>query len=1561
MLGDAFVLRVVDGPGHGHQRVVNRPMTIGRDNADFDLGSDPRADHAHARVTPDAGGLILEDLGSRHGTTFDGQRLSDPTVLDPGASIRIGSSTLVVLRVEPAVIGGSTPTASIELVEVGVAPRVLPRAPRIVIGRDPDRVDVHVGARSVSREHCALYQDGPDLSIEDLGSTRGTFVNGRRVDTGTRCALADGDRVGLADGGVFLRVSQGTDVDDDGDRSVQIRLRREDEPRAWNVDLEAPPRATTAEVVARATEYLGLPATSRWCCYNRSTGALLAPTNRWAAAPVRRGDEIVVGPVSEAVVSPEGAASGPFPRDEPVAGLPRALHAPPPYRPVLPNVPEGTTLRGRGLGWQITAGLAGLAGGLLIGVLGGRPEYLVFGGVFAVAGLLSLSAGIFGDQSRRRFRVKQFSAHLRDLDAELAEVNRQQADTLRQLAPPVDQVSTWLRLRGDRLWERRPTDADFLALRLGSGSRPALVEVDSRSNRDSELAPQLDAVVDRHRILSDVPVVLPGRDTHVVALVGHDERCESMARSLLIQAAALHSPHELGLAVLDPAGRWREFAWLPHAHRLPGNQVSRDAQSTRTVADQLLDLLPDDTDRRHPALPDQLVLVTAAALAIPAVRDVVERASTTPWVVIVIAGDERSVVPGTSIVVQCNEPEGSVTGFPGEAAVPFTPEWLDDVTARRLALGAAPLTDPRSPPDRRSRALGLLELLGIESLDTFDPEVLWAQGGRSLRAAPIGVADDGTPLTIDLRRDGPHGLLAGTTGSGKSQFLLTLIASLALTNPPDLLNFFLADYKGGAAFRPVAGLPHTVGFVSDLEPAMLGRALRSLEAEMLRRKQLLDAADVEDLAAYERLGGAREPIPTLFVVVDEYAALVKELRETSRDSELRRFGAITTQGRSLGVHLLLSMQSPEGIVQGDIDRNTNLRLCLHVLKAEESVEMIGRPDALAITRPGRGYERLGGSTESVTGFQTGLITRPLGHAEHSTATAIAPYADDPRDPTLTDVVDTGPVSDDADRPPTELDLVATRLTEAAARRGAAPRHLWLPPLPLRVESDDLPHQVPAEVTRTRLVARLGLADLPGQQRQTTQPVDLSAAANVLVLGEFGAGKTTALNQVALDLAERYAPSDLHLYAIDAGNASLGPLGRLPHTAGVIAADDTERLDRLSRRLERTLDERRSFLTRDGSGDWLAWRERSAERPPWIVIFVDDYVAFRDTSENFEFGVLMERFHTILRSGPGVGIHVVLATTQPADLRMSINTLFGERLLLRLADSSEYLAAGIRGPELAELELPPGRALVGGPPARPVQIAWPTDERRAAAASAWHPSPGAPRAIGRLPLHVELGEVLAHATPLRHDQVVIGVGGEEVEAVVLDHQVAGPHLVVLGNDRSGRSTTLRSCIDAASAAASDARFGIVTCRQSPLEQLRDDPRVAWIASNPADIGTALDELVASLTVSHLVIDDADLLPPGTTSSVEQLLRKARDRGLRVYVAARAADFSRSFEGWVQYLISMRVALLLSPTPEEASSFDLRVRRGIPAIAGRGFLVVRERSVALQVATSGATPDPTGGGR
>ncbi|MEP6695556.1 MAG: FtsK/SpoIIIE domain-containing protein [Pseudonocardiales bacterium] len=1113
---------------------------------------------------------------------------------------------------------------------------------------------------------------------------------------------------------------------------------------------------------------------------------------------------------------------------------------------------------------------------------------------------------------------------------------------------------------GRRLWERRPDDPDALSLRLGTSDLPAQLTV--------RTGPVGTASGDEHTrpVVVAVPVTLPLREVGVLGLAGPRPAVAGLARHAVAHLAALHSPRDLELVILcspadRAAGDWRWARWLPHL--LPGGgQACRllIGLTEEQIAVRVTELVATLEVRRAtagragsaPWTGAYTVLLLDGARQLRAVPGVAQLLADGPRVgihAICLAGDPLALpsecgatavvtgAVGTRLVV-------SRAGHPPVAGV--VADLVSIQWAERFARALAALRD--GTPDGSQAALPasarLLDLLGADPPTPTGVAAGWQAGGGST-AALLGAAADG-PFLIDLRRDGPHALVAGTTGSGKSELLQTLVASLALNNRPDQLAFVLVDYKGGSAFADCARLPHTVGLVTDLDGHLTRRALASLDAELKRRERLLRAAgrkDLDDYLAGSPAAGDGDPLPRLVIVIDEFASLAHELPDF-----VTGLVDIARRGRSLGVHLVLATQRPAGVVSGEIRANTNLRIALRVTDPAESQDVIDSTSAALIGQatPGRACCRSGSG--GVVAFQCARVGG-RGPGGAAAAARVSPL----RWEKAGDPPPAAPV-EEAQAGPTDLARLVEAVRAAARSLGApALRSPWLPPLPELLVRADLPR------TGSEALS-VGLLDLPTEQAQRTFSVDLAHGEHLLAAGGPGSGRTTLLRTLAGAIGADTDLEDVHLYALDCAGGGLLAVQALPHCGAAVARTDVDRGDRLLGRLAGEVARRQQVLGRDGYASLAEQRAAVAvaDRLPWLVLLLDGWEGFVAGYEGIDAGRPVETMFGLLREGSAAGLRVVVAGDRSL-LTGRVSSLIPGRLVLRMADPLDYSLAGL-APRQVPQALRPGRGVIPGPDAVEVQVALLSADpagraqvaelarladvatRRATAVGPRH----RPFRLEALPERVSYPQLVAAQAPRERSPLwtAIGLGGDDLSTVGVDLADAGPAFLVAGPPRSGRSTALvtmaRWSIEQGAAVLT------VTPRRSPLRDL------AGVLGNYS-LGqeAQLAERLHTVTGAMVVFaDDAgELLDTEMDGVLAEVLRTAGERPWALVVAAVTEELITTYRGITVEARRHRSGLLISPSgPIDGEVLGLRLPRGPVPRAGRAVLAVRGCTTPLQVA-------------
>ena len=1150
--------------------------------------------------------------------------------------------------------------------------------------------------------------------------------------------------------------------------------------------------------------------------------------------------------------------------------------------------------------------LAGTVGFLVIG--GGGTTSLLMGGLMAVSLVGMMIAG-GGRQTKPAAQVAaERDRFLRQLDrartavgvhedaARVAAHRRHPAPgTSPPVAPPTSQMS------------------QRFSVRVGVGTVPAVVGCAPEPD-DSDSDPEPFAAIARrwfvaaHANTRGMPLTVELRPDRPLILDG--DAATDLARSVVLRWAEHASPTRSRIVLMADAGTGG-WEWLD---RLPHHRGSGVVDLLRT--DDVLVARSWIGGQGSPAGTVVLLMTVAQPRAVREALSV--RAGATVAVHVqpadIAVGNDDLVLCATGGTLRHHRDGRLVHWGAADALGPAAAT----ATARSIATRH---TVPRSAhrSDDGGPATDLAALLGVGRPRNYRPELHQTDPADADRLrVPIGVDDDGRPVHLDLKEAaqggvGPHGLLIGATGSGKSELLRTLVLGLAATHRPSSLNLVLIDFKGGAGFLALADLPHVAAVITNLadQAALVARMRDALTGELNRRQELLRrAGNLSSAIAYgqaRRRSPELPELPALVIVCDEFTELLvqhPELAET--------FVGLGRLGRSLGVHLLMASQRmEEGRMRG-LDAHLSYRIALKTFSAADSRAVLDSDAAYRLpSTPGVGYFRT--DAEDPRRFTAAYVSAVVP-PDAPPAPAGAPDRTDREIHLLTAVpvnrrsvsavvrVDFAAVADDlgvgsveSEEGPTLVDLWVDRLRE----HGPAAHRIWLPPLEVAPAVDELMERPEAIAGGGRLRFPVGLVDRPYEQRHDLLWSDLNGSTgHALVVGGPRAGKSGLVATMLRALTLCHPPAEMHLYVADLGGGSLASLAALPHTGAVVRRDEPERMRRMVAQL---------------TGE-LAAREAGRTPPPAspdIVLAIDGWASFRMAFEELEQPVT-----ALVQRGLAYGIHVVLTAARWADVRPALKDLMGLRFELRLGDPSESEVDRRRAVEVPERT--PGRGLTTDG----LHFLAATAGRRDADASTGtvgdpareRPGPGAPP-VRLLPTAITVAEL--PALPTGSPLVPLGLGESALATVGIDLR-EDPHLVVWGDTASGRTTFLRTLATTVAQrwAPTEARFLVVDHRRTLLGRLPEQHlagHATSAAATAALVADAVQVLTARLpagdvTAAQLhrrgwwtgadlfvLVDDYDMVAAGPVNPLVPLLPlvpHARDIGLHLVVCRRASGGGRA---------------------------------------------------------------------
>jgi DNA segregation ATPase FtsK/SpoIIIE, S-DNA-T family len=1239
----------------------------------------------------------------------------------------------------------------------------------------------------------------------------------------------------------------------------------------------------------------------------------------------------------------------------------------------IPERPEPRRL-------QLIALLAPLIAGLAMFAFSKQIQFLAL----TLVSPIVMAANTVDDRrsGRVRFRdqLRRFRGEILEHRAELERLRQLERVERFRLAPDLADLARRAELRTVDLWARGRDSPDFLITRLGLGAAHVGYTVELQRGGAEDLREELQAALVGVEQLDNVPVTVDLREDAVLGIHGERDLVDGVAASLITQAAVLHSSDDLTIVVaVSPDRRLGWTKWLPHvrtvASPLAGNHVVVTHDEAIGVVARLVEIVEfrstgdraDEEVRRWP----RVLLVLDADLT-PDAGEVSRLLDAAPgagisvvWLARALGGVPRQA----SQVLEVSEGEGaSMDGRlwstdPDVAERRLEVEHLRPAVAERVARALSPVRDASTASQATSipRVAPLLDVLGVGR-----PSAQWIseqwhrRTGYDLRF-PIGV-DAGGVLEIDLVEHGPHTLIGGTSGAGKSELLQSMVAALAARYPPTRLNLMFVDYKGGASSKVFEALPHTVGYVTNLSADLAARALTSLRAELNHRMRVMEGR-AKDLATM--LEEAPDDAPaSLVIVVDEFATLVKEVPDF-----VAGVIDVAQRGRSLGIHLILATQRPSNINE-NILANTNLRISLRTIYRAESTSIVDSPAAAEIPVPlkGRGLARMG--PRQLVEFQSAFSGAPLVSEAVAQPVLVGAYERTDDSPRAAAGAGRTPSASANGRDrvdvPTHLDVVIAAIVDAHQRlRLPAARRPWREVLPEVVTLQSVGSGAAAEVAGAqpgRLVV-VGLLDSPETQDQRPLVVDLEEGGGWLVFGSGGSGKTTLLRTVAASISATSGGDDVAIVGFDFASRNLLSILPLPEVVDVATGDDLEAVTRHLATLDRELTRRRRLLA-DAGAEHLTAYNHTQQPLPRIVVLIDGFGAMAATFLNAAGSITSgsmdgwgEMIQRMVIEGRQVGIHTVIAADRHNAAPSRIHSAVGNRMVLRLADANAYAEHGISIERARHLVLPPGRGLWQG--TTTVQLAVVSPDASSMAQGArlatfaerlGREKTGVLRSA-RLPESINLDQIdKPRGERLRP---CLGVADITGQAVAVDLDWA--NLTVAGPPRSGRSTALATV---AHSLHDGHELFVVGPPTSPLRAMVHDlpaDRVAF--DDAAAIGDLLDRLANLAAMGPgerprvLLVDDADRLDDSTLQPLWTRLTGLGD--LRLVAALE----TRAMSGYTTnplLNVVRRATRLLVLRPDDPSEFltatgvKLSIRPGIELVPGRGVLLVDRIPSIIHVA-------------
>ena len=896
------------------------------------------------------------------------------------------------------------------------------------------------------------------------------------------------------------------------------------------------------------------------------------------------------------------------------------------------------------------------------------------------------------NEKKRQEKYLAYLDHIRD---EIKRKCKEQSDILAENIISPEECADRIAEESTKLWERVTGHSDFLKLRLGLGDIPLDADVKYPEKKftmeDDNLQDAMLSLGAEPKQLHNVPISVSFVEKMTVGIYGTYSSRINMLKSLILQMIALHSYDELKLMLFTDETEIAEWNFVrPIPHLWSDDKTVRFFATTSDEAKELSAYIDkniisrgDNSNQEYSSFaPYYVIISTNKKLSekCEALQQLLKFKNNSGFSVIFVAPELKDLPKESKTVIFANEDKSRM--FDREdttgKGVSFVVDKINEAALDTLSSDIANIElDLGSQRYSLPNMITFLEMFNVSKIEHLNSLTRWKENNPTITLqTPIGVDAYGESFALDLHEKfhGPHGLVAGMTGSGKSEFIITYILSLAVNYHPDEVSFILIDYKGGGltgAFEDAdrgVKLPHLAGTITNLDGAAVKRSLISIQSELRRRQAIFNEArkisneGTMDIYKYQQLYRDKvvaEPVPHLFIISDEFAEL-----KTQQPEFMEQLISAARIGRSLGVHLILATQKPSGVVDDQIWSNSKFRVCLKVQEKADSQDMIKCPDAAELSQTGRFYLQVGFNELFALGQSAwcGAEYIPTETVEKSVDSSIQVVDNLGRV-----LMNVKPSKKKAAQGSKIKQIVAIvkYLSDLAVEEKIKVRPLWLEPIPERIFVDDLEVKYAKKSSGTVLNPVVGEYDDPFNQKQGVLTVPFSAEGNCLIYGATGNGKTTFLTTLAYSLIKNHSADELNLYIMDFGSETLKMFEKAPQVGGVMVSSDEEKIINFLKMLHKEIEKRKNLFSEFG-GDYASYCRNSGNTIPNIVVLLNNYSGFAEQFED-----LQDAFTLLTRDGVKYGIYFAVTAGTTNAIRYKTQQNFKTMLTMQLNDATDY--------------------------------------------------------------------------------------------------------------------------------------------------------------------------------------------------------------------------------------------------------------------------------------------------
>ena len=905
-------------------------------------------------------------------------------------------------------------------------------------------------------------------------------------------------------------------------------------------------------------------------------------------------------------------------------------------------------------------------------------------------------------KEQEELRQQKYIEYLTEKRQKIEQLRINQFQVLTENYPEPQNIEPIILNKKRSLWERRLEDEDFLNVRIGVGTIPLKVNlsyaIEDFSMSTDNLKEELNKIAESAKDIQNAPVTISLTERNKLVIIGDKYYKESMLKSIILQLATYHSYNDLKLVLMvdeDTSDIWEDIKVLPHLWsnsrdiRFFANTFEDMSKISFYLEQVFMSRKYTESDNGRVEIKTDFRTVSPYYLIIV---DNIKKNKNVEIISKVLA--EKSnigiglIILNDGISNLPNECSDFLTAAGDKSAIikndlntnnqqTFTMDRTEGIDLPLLCekLSNIPIKLPMEL-DEQKNTISFLEMYKVGKVEQLNIMDKWSKNNpvNSL-SVPIGIHSDGEIFNLDLHEKfhGPHGLIAGMTGSGKSEFIITFILSICLNFSPEEASFVLIDYKGGGltgAFenkKTGMKLPHLAGTITNLDTAEIKRSLASIESELKRRQALFNKAKMElnestlDIYKYQKLyrdGRIKEPISHLFIISDEFAEL-----KSQRPEFMDELISAARIGRSLGVHLILATQKPSGIVDDQIWSNSKFKVCLKVQEKADSMDVIKCPDAAALKQVGRFYLQVGYNDYFAMGqaAYAGAKYIPKDKITKTVDRSIS-FINNIGD-TIRSVDTSSKENKQTQSLGEELPNILNYICENAQAHNLKANRLWLDKIPAEIFINELMTKYNFKPQKWQITPVVGEYDDPGRQRQDLLTIDFNDTGNTLIYGIEG--KEIMLSSIIYSLIISHGPDEVNFYIIDFGTEMFGMFKSAPQVGDVVYINETEKLTNLFNTINKELDRRKKILV-DYNGDYNIYIKSGKTDLPRIIIIINNYEVFAETYEDY-----VDIVSGMSREGERYGILFVITATGVNAVRGKTSQNFSNQLCLQFNDPSDY--------------------------------------------------------------------------------------------------------------------------------------------------------------------------------------------------------------------------------------------------------------------------------------------------